>query len=134
MKKLLHFSYQQAAQIFFFILALLALALGILGIILPGLPTTPFILLAAWAATKSSPRLQNWLERHPLFGALILDWKNGHTVKRKAKWAATLMMCLCGIILTLWVSQLWIILLAISCMTATLTWLWLRPEPENKSV
>jgi len=49
-------------------LALLSLATGIVGIFLPGLPTTVFILIAAWAAARSSPRLHAWLWRHKLFG------------------------------------------------------------------
>ena len=56
------------ARILFGLLAYISLGIGLIAIVVPGLPTTEFILLAAWAATKSSPRLSAWLENHRLFG------------------------------------------------------------------
>ncbi len=53
----------------------LCLALGVIGIFVPGLPTTVFILMAGWAAARSSPRFHNWLEGHPLFGPMLRDWR-----------------------------------------------------------
>ena len=85
----------------YFFLALLSLALGIIGAFLPILPTVPFILLAAWFAAKSSPRLLNWLEGHPKYGPPIHDWRVGGVVSRKAKWAATTMMSLSAVIILL---------------------------------
>ena len=84
--------------------ALLALAatcllLGVIGVVVPGLPTTPFILLAAWAAARSSPRLHAWLLQHRLFGPMVRDWQNGGTVSRRAKWSATIAMGVCAAII-----------------------------------
>ena len=59
------------AHILFGLLAYVSLGIGLIAIVVPGLPTTEFILLAAWAATKSSPRLSAWLENHRLFGACL---------------------------------------------------------------
>ena len=55
------------SRILFGILAYVSLTIGIIAIFIPGLPTTEFILLAAWAATRSSPRLSAWLENHRVF-------------------------------------------------------------------
>jgi uncharacterized membrane protein YbaN (DUF454 family) len=112
----------------YFSLALLCLALGVVGIFLPVLPTTPFILLSAWAAARSSPRLLGWLENHTAFGPMIRDWRRGGVVRRRAKWAATLVMGASALYLLLAVRPLWASGLAIFCMAAVLLWLWRRPE------
>ena len=62
-----------------------SLALGGIGIFLPLLPTTPFLLLAAYCFQKSSPRLHNWLVGHPTFGPAIKDWQQHGAISRTAK-------------------------------------------------
>lgn len=116
------------AKYFYRALALLCLALGVLGIFLPVLPTTPFILLAAWAAARSSPRLLAWLESHPLFGKMLRDWRHGGVVSRKAKWSATLVMASSALIILVFVHKPFVQALAIGCMACVLAWLWKRPE------
>ncbi len=112
----------------YFSLALLCLVLGVVGIFLPVLPTTPFILLSAWAAARSSPRLLGWLENHTAFGPMIRDWRRGGVVRRRAKWAATLVMGASALYLLLAVRPLWMAWLAIACMAIVALWLWRRPE------
>ena len=72
----------------FFVSGLLALVLGTLGIVLPVLPTTPFILLAAACFARSSPRFYAWLLRNRIFGPLIINWRASRTIPRHAKIAA----------------------------------------------
>ncbi len=109
--------------------ALLCLALGVIGIFLPGLPTTVFILMAGWAAARGSPRIHAWLWTHPLFGSMLRDWAQGGCVSRRAKWSATGMMALCAMVLLLTSAPAWARAVALLCMGSVLTWLWLRPEP-----
>ena len=109
-------------------LAVLSLTLGIIGAFVPVLPTVPFILLAAWAAARSSPRLSHWLENHPRMGPHIRDWRRGGVVSRPAKWTATLMMSLAGAIMLAFARPLWLALVAIGIMASVGTWLWQRPE------
>ena len=110
-------------------LAVLALALAVAGVFLPGLPTVPFLLVAAWASARSSPRLHAWLLRHRVFGPLIADWERGGRVSRRSKWHATVAMTLCAGVL-LWLSaRWWVAAMAIGCMAVVLAWLWRRPEP-----
>ncbi len=71
-----------------------SLALGVLGVLLPILPTTPFILLAAFFFAKSSPRMHAWLLASPMFGPLILDWQRGGVIRKPAKWLATFFILL----------------------------------------
>src|SRR5690606_7711710 len=81
------------------LLANLALGLGIVGVFLPGLPTTPFILLAAFAAARGSKRLHAWMLAHRTFGPMIRDWQATGAVTRRAKWWATSMMALSAAIM-----------------------------------
>ncbi len=111
------------------VFAVVCLGLGVVGVFIPGLPTTVFILMAAWAAARSSPRLHEWLWYHPLFGAMLRDWANGGRVSRRSKWNATVLMALCAIILFWTSDKLWVATMASSFMACTLVWLWLRPEP-----
>ena len=109
--------------------AILCLALGIMGVFLPGLPSTVFILMAAWAAARSSPPLYRWLWNHRLFGPMLRDWSRGGRVSRRSKWAATLMMTASAAILLLTHAPRWAVALACLCMAGVLAWLWRRPEP-----
>lgn len=111
------------------VFAVLCLILGVIGIFVPGLPTTVFILIAAWAAARSSPRLHQWLWYHRLFGPMLRDWARGGWVSRRAKWNASFLMALCAVILFFIVSQRWAVIAAIGSMACVLTWLWCRPEP-----
>ncbi|WP_116132869.1 YbaN family protein [Tropicimonas sp. IMCC34043] len=68
----------------------LAFGLGMLGVVLPLLPTVPFILLAAFCFARSSERLHDWIVSHPLFGPTILNWRERGAISRRGKRMATL--------------------------------------------
>lgn len=73
-------------------LGLLALVLAIAGAILPLLPTTPFLLVAAFAFARSSKRLHDWLMQHRHFGRLIRNWRDYGSIDRRSKLFAVLAM------------------------------------------
>lgn len=75
-----------------FILGFVALGLGILGAMLPLLPTTPFVLVAAFAFARSSDRWHNWLLSHRIFGPLIANWRTHGALNRTTKIVSILSM------------------------------------------
>jgi len=81
-------------RIVWLILGLVSLGLGALGVVLPLLPTTPFVILAAFCFARSSPRLHDWLRRNPVFGKAIDDWHANRAISRKGKIAAVGTMAL----------------------------------------
>lgn len=80
-------------------LAYVSLALGIVGAFLPVLPTTPFLLLAAWAAARGSPRLHTWLYTHPRFSAPLIAWEQKGAVSTGAKCLACVFMSISWVIM-----------------------------------
>lgn len=111
-------------------LAWISLVLGIIGAILPVMPTVPFIIVSAYAASRGSKRLRSWLTAHPKFSQPILDWEQHGTVTRRTKWVSTLMMTGSTIGMMFTTSRWWIPVVAGSIMALTAIWLWLRPEPH----
>lgn len=114
-------------------LAYASLGVALLALAIPGIPSTEFVLLSAWAASKSSPRLQHWLENHRVFGAMIYNWRHGRVISRRAKLTASLCMSLCLVIMLWTVPHRWVIVLAAIGMTAGAAWMWSRPASVRGS-
>ncbi len=72
--------------------AFLLLAVAVLGIVLPVVPTTPFLLLASWFLIRSSPALHRWLHQTRLFGPFLRDWDRYHGVRLHVKVTAVAMV------------------------------------------
>ncbi|MCL6706424.1 YbaN family protein [Pseudomonas sp. R2.Fl] len=108
----------------------LAVAIGVIGIFVPVLPTTPFIILAAALFARSSPRFEQWLIDHPRFGKPLIDWRREGAISRPAKIASVSMMTASyGI---LWFAgshspyvRIIVALILVSCAAFVLS----RPEP-----
>ncbi|HEX6587919.1 MAG TPA: YbaN family protein [Longimicrobiales bacterium] len=72
--------------------AWLSTALALVGVLIPGVPTTPFVLLAAWAAARGSKRLHAWLHEHPRLGPALIAWEEQRAVSMRAKLAAAALL------------------------------------------
>ncbi len=77
----------------------LCVGLGAIGIVVPGMPTVVFLLVAVWAFSKSSERFHRWLLAHPHFGPPVLDWQRHGVIRRRAKVSALALMTLAVIVL-----------------------------------
>lgn len=78
----------------YLVLGTISLTLGVIGIALPILPTTPFLLLAAFCYLRSSKRRYEWLIQHPVFGPYVKDYLQHKAIKRKTKVIAITMIWL----------------------------------------
>ncbi len=119
-------------RIFWFCLGLTALGLGIAGIAVPLLPTTPFLLLAAFAFARSSQRWHDWLLNHPSFGPVILHWREHGAISRRTKILGLLSMVLLLVLsITLGVS-LPVLLIQLVVLSGVAVFLLSRPEPPRE--
>ncbi len=125
-----------AKKTLFLILGFLSLFLGVLGIFLPILPTTPFALLAAYFFSKSSKKLHDWLLRQKHLGPLIQNWERHGVIRPRAKILATVTMVLLFSYTLIFVPVHWgIKALITSIGVAVLTFIWTRPSsPAPKKV
>lgn len=113
------------------ILAYFFLALAIVGIFLPALPTVPFLLLTAWFAARGSERLHSWLYAHPHLGKLLIDWEQEQSISRTSKVLAVLMLIMSWVIMYHRIDSAWI-LAAIAILFILIgTYLLSRPEPRK---
>jgi uncharacterized membrane protein YbaN (DUF454 family) len=75
-------------------LGLLFVGFAYIGAITPGIPTTFFALLAAWAFSKSSPKLDKWLHEHPWFGKYLNNWEKKRIYPQRGRVAMVVVMCI----------------------------------------
>ena len=107
---------------------LVALGLGVLGIFLPILPTTPLVLLAAFCFGKGSPRLRAWIMGHKRFGPMIDDWNRTGAIPRRGKRAAILAM-VAALGLSFWMALPgYVIAIQILCLCGAGTFILTRPD------
>ena len=79
-------------------LGLLCVGLGFVGVFVPGIPTTIFLIIALWAFTKSSEKLRHWLLNHKRFGPILNNWQEHKVVPRRAKILMVVLMSLAVIL------------------------------------
>lgn len=114
----------------FFLAGCLCVVLGVVGVVTPVLPTTPFMILAAGCFARSSPRFHLWLIQHKTFGPLILNWQEKHAIPRRAKYVAwTMMSVSCAMLFYRLPRELWwIAVLSVILCAATALWMARLPD------
>lgn len=114
-------------KIIWIVCGLSALSLGTVGVVLPLLPTVPFLLLAAFCFARSSEKLHDWLTGHPKFGPPIEDWNRNGTISLHAKTYATVSV-IAAFSLSLYLDlKASILLIQAITLTCVMIFLWTRP-------
>jgi len=108
------------------------LALSVVGIALPLLPTTPFVLLAAFAFARGSPRLRHWLETHPRFGPPIRDWERHGAIAPRAKRLAAALMAVTPVLGLLAGLPLPLLALQAACLAGAAAFVLTRPDGRRR--
>ncbi len=102
----------------------LSVVLGVIGIVVPLLPTTPFILLAAASFAKSSPRFHQWLLNHKFFGPIINSFKHGQGISRHIKIRVIIFVWLTLSFSMLMMKNFWVSVVLITMGVGLTTYLW----------
>ena len=108
-----------------------SLALGLIGALLPVMPTVPFVLVAFWAFSQSSPRLSRRLLSNPHFGPALRNWLRHNAIPRRVKYLTTLMMA--GGCVMAWYlgAPLWALAAQIGICTIAAAYILTRPDPPS---
>ena len=121
-----------AARLTWLVVGLLALALAVLGIFLPLLPTTPLVLVAAFAFARSSERLHQWLLDHNIFGALIANWRRHGAISKSAKVASVVAMVAVLGISVVFAAPVVVIVVQVMVLGAAAFFILSRPLPPGE--
>jgi len=105
----------------------LCVVLATLGVVLPLLPTTPFLLLAAWCFARSSPRFHHWLLHRSWFGSYLRHWQAHRALPKGAKPKAVALIVTTFAISIYFVPLLWVRILLVCMMFALLIMMWRLP-------
>lgn len=118
----------------YFICGLVLLALGLIGAFVPVMPTTIFLILAAWCFARSSPKLEAWLLQHRTFGPVLTAWRREGAIPRRGKILACLGMALGFVLFWMGVHPvLELLLLVLAGIVACASYIVSRPEPSPQS-
>ncbi len=112
----------------YLILGLLAITFACLGVVLPLLPTVPFLLLAAFFFARSSERLHHWLLSHQTFGPMIVNWQENRAISLSAKKAATLSVAAAFVISLLLHAPSTVLAIQAITLSAVMLFIWSRPS------
>lgn len=108
---------------------LTAVAVGAVGLVVPLLPTTPFLLVAAFAFGRSSERLTKWLREHGTLGPLVNNWHRDGSIDRKTKWSSIVVIVATPLITWLLDAPLWVVIVQVVVLSTAAVFILTRPSP-----
>jgi len=118
-------------RIAWLLLGCICVGIGTIGVFVPLLPTTSFMLVAAFAFARSSPKLHNWLITHKVFGPLITDWQSHRAISSKAKFTSVLSMVAVVGISAIFQVPNWLLVTQILVLSCVAAFLLSRPKPPK---
>jgi uncharacterized membrane protein YbaN (DUF454 family) len=116
------------ARILWLSAGMLSMSLGVVGIVLPLLPTTPFMILAAWCFARSSPRLREKLVNSRMFGPSLQHWQRERAIARRAKISASVLMSALILLSIVMGFSIWVVVLQLLAAVGVLMFIWSRPD------
>ena len=119
-------------KLFWLLAGLTSVAIAAVGVVLPLLPTTPFLLIAAFAFARSSVRLNRWLREHRSFGPMIGDWHRDGSIDYKVKRTSIIVIFMTPVITWLFGAPIWIIAGQIVVLSAAAIFILTRPSPPER--
>lgn len=108
------------------------MALALVGLVLPGLPTTPFLLLAAWAASRGSRKVHDWLHRHRQFGPALANWRERRAVSGGAKASAVVLLTLSWLVMAWRGAPGWLLASLSALFLGVAAYVVTRPRPVTR--
>ncbi|MEE8727604.1 MAG: DUF454 family protein [Rahnella inusitata] len=114
-------------RVLLIILGWICVVLATLGVVLPLLPTTPFLLLAAWCFARSSPRFHHWLLHRSWFGSYLRHWQQHRALPKGAKPKAVALILVTFAVSIYFVPLLWVRILLLCMMFMLLIMMWRLP-------
>ncbi|MFO7796164.1 MAG: YbaN family protein [Promethearchaeati archaeon] len=126
-------SKSKVKRVLYYIAGTFFLSLGIIGIILPILPTTPFLLLSAACYVRSSEKAYNWLIHNKIFGKIIRDYREGRGLPTKIKVITIIFLWITIFISILFITIFWVqILLIIIASLVSIHIVLIKPKSQQK--
>lgn len=122
---------RQVIRLLWLACGLLSLGVGIIGIVLPLLPTTVFLLLAAFCFARGSQRLHDWLVHHPRLGPPIRDWQRHGAISKRAKRMAMLAIVAVFVASILFGAPIHVIVVQLVVLSAVSVFILTRPNPPD---
>tara|TARA_R100001198_G_C5238547_1_gene216069 strand:+ start:254 stop:664 length:411 start_codon:yes stop_codon:yes gene_type:complete len=114
------------------LLGFLFVGIGFVGVIIPGLPTVTFMIIAAWFFAQSSPRFRQWILDHPMFGKHVTNWYERQIFPRIAKIGMVASMTLSLSVTGYFTGNLYLVLGIGSFMAAVVIWALRYPNNEEQ--
>lgn len=114
----------------FFGLGVVFLVFGLIGVVVPGMPTTVFVLLAGYCWARSSKRFYEYLLSHQVFGKMITDWQERRAMPRFAKYLAWAMMAISTVVMFIRLPDDWLWLGVVMAVAMLAVGIWMSRLPD----
>jgi uncharacterized protein len=124
----IEFMFVKSKTFMYQVIAFLSLIMAFVGVMVPGIPATEFILLCAWSSSKGSPRIYRFLHNNRFTGPVLYNWDNGKVISRSNKVISSISMFLCACLLVCSGVNSYVLFFALSGMFVGFLWMWSRPE------
>jgi len=122
----------RSKQFLYQAIAFTSLIMAFVGVLLPGIPATEFVLLCAWSSSKGSPRIYRFLHQNRFTGPVIYNWNNGKVISKNNKIMSSISMSFCASLLIYNDVNSYFLFFSLLGMLIGFIWIWSRPDTVNE--